>query len=221
MTYRAHTQAAKYMNMNEPVPPPMELEEMGQRVGFTVLIDSAVSALNLLPSLPWPPAQAASAQAFVLHALDVIPRTKGFRLAAVSEATLLSFIQAMPGRQYDPSFRNAVTRKWNSSEVSDVLRSRGVLQLGASKRAQELSEFDARRCADIEKMGLRGCALPSCDVIERTVREFKQCSACRSAVYCSQEHQMLDWGAHKTACGALRAARRDAAPQGGPAQFKG
>ena len=102
-------------------------------------------------------------------------------------------------------------RKWRSSAVADVLRARGMLQTGVAAYEESIAEFYARQRADIEKIGLRECAWPSCDKVERTVREFKQCSGCRSVWYCSPEHHTLDWGAHKNVCRALGAERRDAA----------
>ena len=66
-------------------------------------------------------------------------------------------------------------------------------------------------------IGLRECAWPSCDKVERTVREFKQCSGCRSVWYCSPEHQMLDWGAHRKDCQKLDKTRRAAMAAGGEA----
>ena len=81
--------------------------------------------------------------------------------------------------------------------MADVLRARGVLQTGVAAHQENIAEFEARRRADTEKIGLRECAWPSCDKVERTVREFKQCSSCRSVWYCSPEHHTLDWGAHK------------------------
>ena len=84
--------------------------------------------------------------------------------------------------------------KWRSSAVADVLRARGMLQTGAARTQQSNVEFFTRQRADIEKIGLRECAWPSCDKVERTIREFKQCSGCRSVWYCNPEHHMLDWG---------------------------
>ena len=101
--------------------------------------------------------------------------------------------------------------KWRSHAVTDVLRARGVLQTGVAVLKGQNAQLEARQRADIEKIGLQECAWPSCDKAERTVREFKQCSGCRSVWYCSPEHQMLDWGAHRNVCRALDAERRDTA----------
>ena len=106
-------------------------------------------------------------------------------------------------------------RKWRSNAVADVLRARGVLQTGVTASQENIAEYEARQRADIEKTGLRECAWPSCDKVERTVREFKQCSGCRSVWYCSPEHHTLDWGAHKKNCQRLDKARRAAMAGGG------
>ena len=123
----------------------------------------------------------------------------------------------MKPQNFEPSFCASVLRKWRSSAVADVLRARGVLQTGVAAHQENIADFEARQRADIEKLGLRECAWPSCDKVERTVREFKQCSGCRSVWYCSPEHHTLDWGAHKKECQKLDKARRAALAAGGEA----
>ena len=129
----------------------------------------------------------------------------------------------------ETSFCAAVLRKWRLSAVADVLRARGVLQTGLAEhqrllqwrsfqaRQESSAGFNARQRADIETIGLRECAWPSCDKVKRTVREFKQCSGCRSVWYCSPEHHTLDWGAHNKDCQKLDKARRAAMAAGGEA----
>ena len=130
------------------------------------------------------------------------------------EASLVAMMEAhMKPQNFEPSFCAAVLRKWRSPAVTDVLRARGVLQTGAAAHQQTNAEFEGRKRADVEKIGLRECAWPPCDKVERTVREFKLCSGCRSVWYCSPEHHRLDWGAHKTKCGQLDAARRKSAQE--------
>ena len=123
----------------------------------------------------------------------------------------------MTPQNFEPSFRAAILGKWRSNAVAEVLRARGVLQTGMAAHEQSNAEFRARQRADIENIGLRQCAWPSCDKVERTVREFKQCSGCRSVWYCSPEHHTLDWGAHKKDCRKLDKARRAAMAAGGEA----
>ena len=150
----------------------------------------------------WPAAQKTTVESFVLQGLDVIPLTAGIPARLVTgEKYLVSFFEKdMNPRDYRPAFCAAVLRKWRSNEVTNVLRSRGVLQTGIAKAEQSIAEFDARQRADIAKHGLRDCALPSCSKTEKTVKEFAGCSGCRSVVYCCLEHQALDWRAHKKAC---------------------
>ena len=123
----------------------------------------------------------------------------------------------MKPQNFEPSFCAAVLRKWHSIAVADMLRARGVLQTGLATTQDSLAGFQTRQRADIEKIGLRECAWPSCDKVERSVREFKQCSGCRSVWYCSPEHHTLDWGAHKKDCQKLDKARRAAMAAGGEA----
>ena len=138
------------------------------------------------------------ALAFVLSAFDAIPRTATLLIRSQSENNLVAVMEAnMKPQNFEPSFCAAALRKWRSRAVADVLRARGVLQTGVTRHQENIVEFKARQRADIEKIGLRECAWPSCDKVERTVREFKQCSGCRSVWYCSPEHHTLDWGAHK------------------------
>ena len=101
---------------------------------------------------------------------------------------------------YEPIFCAAVLRKWQSDAVSSVLRARGALQTGVAEYKQTEAEFEARQRADIDKHGLRDCALPSCSKTEKTVKEFAHCSGCCSVMYCCAEHQGLDWTKHKRAC---------------------
>ena len=210
----AHLTAAVFKAKNRPVPcHAVLLERFGGEVGYATLLGVLLLTLNLLPLPLWAPTEAASAQSFVLDALDVVPLTNDLDAPCV-EADVVAFIEDIDEHPYDPAFRDAVLRKWRSPAVRKVLRSRGTLQTGVAKNEEAQAEFNARRRADIEKIGLRECAWPSCDKVERTVREFKQCSGCRSVWYCSAEHQMLDWGAHRKACGEMGAARKKSCKRG-------
>jgi hypothetical protein len=63
---------------------------------------------------------------------------------------------------------------------------------------------------------LRTCALPGCGAKEAHPAHFKSCAACRGVVYCSKEHQMVDWRrSHKAACKAARK-KTNAEEQAGP-----
>lgn len=195
-----------------------EQQSFGQLVGYFAIIFVTCTTLNLLPFLRLPATEVASAQTFVLAALDVIPGTAGQQIAALVEVNLLTVIEAFSGRSYDPGFCDAVLRKWRSPAVSDVLQSRGLMQTGTTMYEEHIAKLRARQRADIEEIGLQHCALPSCDKTERTVHEFKLCSGCRAVKYCCAEHHALDWGVHRNACAKLDAARKKASTQGGAAE---
>ena len=54
--------------------------------------------------------------------------------------------------------------------------------------------------------GLCSCALDSCAARERHPAHFKLCAACKTVAYCSREHQLAGWPAHKASCKAARKA---------------
>ena len=203
---------------DESVPSDADLQGLGVLLGYETLLRAMVLTLALLFDLRGFTLQRESACFFVLTALDAIPRMAAMQHDLTSEAYLVGMMETLLKPQnYEPSFCAAMLRKWRSSAVADVLRARGVLQTGVATCHESMAEFRACQRADIEKIGLRECALPSCENVERTVRECKQCSGCRFVWYCSPEHQMLDWGAHKKDCQKLDKARRAAMAAGGGA----
>jgi hypothetical protein len=58
--------------------------------------------------------------------------------------------------------------------------------------------------AAVTAKGLHVCALDSCDARELHASHFKLCGACKTACYCSREHQAAHWRQHKAACKAAR-----------------
>ena len=209
LDYETHVQAAILKAKKERGQPPALLRAWASTFGYETLLDAMYRSLDFLPSLWWPATQKRSVESFVLRGLDFIPRTAAIPAALIAGekhlvASMESYMTPLP---YDPIFCAALLRKWRSEAVSNVLRSRGVLQTGIAMREQSQAEFQALRRADIAKHGLRGCALPSCSKTERTVKEFAGCSGCRTVVYCCLEHQALDWKAHKKACREEEAAR--------------
>ena len=212
LLYYARSQAFVCKARNVLVPSEAVLQRQGAALGYATLLDAMCTTLALLAELRGSGVSRESAHSFVLTALDVIPRTAAMQNCVAIEANLVAMMEtAMTPQMFKPSFCAAVLRKWRSSAVADVLRARGVLQTGVAAHRESAAGFDALQRADIEKIGLRECAVPSCHKVERTVREFKLCSGCRSVWYCSPEHHTLDWGAHKNVCIALDAERRDAA----------
>ena len=120
-----------------------------------------------------------------MAALDVIPQTRSVRFQIGMDATFAYVIEKhINPESVRPTFCAAVLRKWRSNAVCDVLRARGTLTDPLAHQSKVENECAARQRADIEKHGLRECAWPSCVKVERTVREFKQCSGCRSVWYC-------------------------------------
>ena len=218
VTYLAHSEAFGLKAMDKPVPSKAVLRGFGVVLGYSALMKAVDLTLALLMDLRDSALPRESAQFFVLTALDAIPRTATMDTSLKSEMTLVAVMEThMNPQNFERSFCAAVLRKWRSSAVADVLRARGVLQTGVAAHHEKIAEFQARQRADIEKIGLRECAWPSCDKVERTVREFKQCSGCRSVWYCSPEHHTLDWGTHKKDCQKLDKARREAMAAGGGA----
>ena len=218
VTYLARSQAFFRKATDKAVPSAALLQGLGAVLGYETLLKAMFHTLNLLMALRDPALPQESADSFVLTALDAIPRTNTMNAKLSSEVNLVAMMETnMMPQNYEPTFCAAVLRKWRSSAVADVLRARGSLQAGVVAYQESVAQYEARQRADIEKIGLRECAWPSCDKVERTVREFKQCSGCRSVWYCSPEHHTLDWGSHRKDCQKLDKARRAAMAAGGEA----
>ena len=208
VTFFLRTQALARKAEDKTATPSTVLQSLGVLFGYTTLLDAVFHTLSLLMELRRCALPRDNAHSFVLTALNVFPRTVTNALLP-SEAALVDLIEThMKPQNFEPSFCAAVLRKWRSKAVADVLHGRGMLQTGVAENRESLAQFQALRQADVEKIGLRECALRSCDKVERTVHEFKQCSGCRSVWYCSLEHQMLDWGAHTNDCKQLDKARK-------------
>ena len=181
VTYWARAHAFSCKAREEPVPSVAVLQDQGALLGYITLLDVVCNTLALLVELRGSALPRESAHSFVLTALHAIPRTATMQHKLASKMNLVAAIEAhMKPQFYEPAFYAAVLRAWHSSAVTDVLRARGVLQIGVAAHQHLNAEFEARQRADIEKIGLRECAWPSCDKVKRTVREFKQCSGCRS-----------------------------------------
>ena len=218
VTYYARLQASACKASDKPVLSAVALQSVDAVLGYTTLLDTIFFTLALLSELRASALPQESAHSFVLTALDAIPQTATMQHKVWSEVDLMAMMETdMKPQYFEPSFCAAVLRKWRSSALADVLRARGMLQTGVAAFQESLAALDARQRADIEKIGLQECAWPSCDKVDRTVREFKQCSGCRSVWYCSPEHHTLDWGAHKKECQKLDKARRAAMAAGGEA----
>ena len=216
-TYGARSHAITWKATDERVPSEAQVQAQVYVLEYETLLKAVYHTLASLVELrDYAPHEIA--HSFVLTALDAIPRTAIMLFRLQRETDLVDMMEThMNPQKLEPSFCAAVLRKWRSSAVADVLSARGVLQTGVAAFKESGAAFEARQCADIEKIGLRECAWPSCDKVERTVREFKQCSGCRSVWYYSPEHHTLDWGAHRKDCQKLDKTRRAVMAAGGEA----
>jgi hypothetical protein len=64
-------------------------------------------------------------------------------------------------------------------------------------RVGDVAAKHARAAADVERHGLRRCALPACGATEAHPKLFKLCGRCRGAAYCCAAHSAEDWKRHK------------------------
>ena len=215
LAYAVRAQAAAIKSSGKPMPPDKALFAGAAWTGYEVALTAIDRSFSLMALPMWPTSERGSVEAFILLALDVIlPQTASVRGRFSVEGSVVATIDTiMTPHTHGPAFCAAVLRKWRSVEVSRVLQARGTLQAGPAMAKSDEDTLYALQRADIAKIGLRECAWPSCDKVEKTVREFKQCSGCRSVWYCSPEHQMLDWGMHRKACSKLDAERRKAAKE--------
>ena len=81
----------------------------------------------------------------IFQALDVIPRSAGYRCQTGAEIDLVAFMLHIFPQKCNPAFCAAVLRKWRSEAVSSVLRARGTLQIGVAQYEQHKAEYGAWR----------------------------------------------------------------------------
>ena len=155
VTYFVRSQAFARKAQDKPVASEAALQHLGVVLGYTTLLDAVCITLALLGHLRGSALPRESAHAFVLTALDAIPRTATMATTISSEVALVTMIETnMKPQNFEPSVCAAVLRKWRSSAVADVLRARGCLQAGMAAHQDSVAEFNARQRADIEKIGL-------------------------------------------------------------------
>ena len=92
---------------------------------------------------------------------------------------------------------------WQRLLRSGVLQARGI-DKGIDQTNERLWRVRAAAAAEVAAGRLHQCALAGCGSKEVHVSQFKRCGACQQAFYCSREHQLADWPAHKAACKAAR-----------------
>ena len=105
---------------------------------------------------------------------------------------------------------------WQRLQSSGVLQERRVDE-GITAVERELNAYQAAANKSMSALGLRKCTLASCGAKEAHTSHFKACAACKAVVYCSREHQVADWPAHKAAC---KAAHKAAADEAGPSSTR-
>jgi hypothetical protein len=185
-------------------------------IGYGCCMDVAYCLLNrlhpthlTLPELP--PDEAAAAQAFVLRLVGVVGATLRvpFYMKCAEEMRLCHLLaQMLPSVGHmEPRFQAALRAAWEAAPVAAALRAHGC---GADTFDAVERNADAQLAAaarDAARCGLRACAAPACGAREASGKQFKLCSACKAAAYCSPACQRAHWREHKPAC------KQAAAPQ--------
>ena len=197
----------------------------GQLVGLTALYLAAHEAL--VQSIHIEMESLDSHLRLVLHALDSLSKPRPLEKTVLKPE--LMFVRAMQECETKRfSERIAATHPtcsgmlqridivWARVQASGILQRRNLhvdhpqFSNSAEETRRKVEAADARQA----RRGLRSCGLASCGAKEAHADHFKRCSACHTVVYCSKEHQLEDWPAHKAAC---KAARKAAAAEGAAA----
>jgi len=161
----------------------------------------------------------------VAHAADLMPLPRSFGMQRLGiepdlTATYTSVMSLDLGAiGLDARLVQLLTEAWLRLQRSGVLETRGILDQIQQRKQSTASERDNRAAAihaALTAPGLRSCALAGCGAKEAHPQHFKRCSACQAVVYCSKEHQLEAWPAHKAACKAARKAKAAAANGAGP-----
>jgi len=152
----------------------------------------------------------------VVHAAELMqqPRSHGTLYMGAELEFVDVFSSVMDNdlgaRGLDARLVQLLTGAWQKLQQSGVLETRGILeeirrdeQINTSRSEQRAATIRTAMAAP----GLRTCALAGCGAKEAHPQHFKRCSACQAVVYCSKEHQLEAWPAHKAACKAARKAK--------------
>ena len=131
---------------------------------------------------------------------------------------LRDLVSATAANGLDARLVQLLTAAWQRLQRSGGLEARCI---GEEDESSTESKAQARAAAiltSVNAPGLRSCALAGCGAREAHPQHFKSCAACRAVAYCSKEHQVEGWPAHKKACKAARtaAAVEEDAAEGGP-----
>ena len=188
---------------------------LAKLVGYDVFLQAAFSVMVLFWNA-WVFAGECSAPQFqsfaelVVHAADLmqLPRSHStMKLhSEVAFTEKLSFVLAADDvgrRGLDARLVELLKDAWQRLQRSGVLEARGILDdFGRLEYSTYQDKSAAAIHAAMAAPGLRSCALAGCGAKEAHPQHFKRCSACRTVVYCSKEHQLEDWPSHKKACKA-------------------
>ena len=137
VTYYARSQAFTHKAADKPVPSEAVLHGMGVVIGYATLLDAVFITLAFLVELRGLTLPRVSAHSFVLTALDAIPRTATRTDRMQAETALVAIIeQRMKPQYYEPSFCDAVLRKWRSSAGHAARTWRSACRRGGKPRAK-------------------------------------------------------------------------------------
>jgi hypothetical protein len=155
-------------------------------------------------------------QAFVLRALALLAQPHSRDTDDVESKLAVSVQRALKegGMGARHEFRALLAAAWARVEASGVVASRQLF-FGATLALQQEQQLRVAAAQVVAARGLHACAAPACGAREAHVSQFKKCSACKTTVYCSKEHQVAHWPQHKAACKAVRAAAAQAASDEG------
>jgi len=204
----------------------VEASSMGKLVGYSTFLRLASSGLDMLANADWlglfEDCSAAQFQAFlqfVVNAAELMQQSRSHGMAALSEDT--SFVKKLSdvvdgGYGLEARVVQPLTGAWRRLQQSGVMEARNLLN-GYWRSCHNASneKVVAAIQAAMAAPGLRSCALAGCSALEAHPQHFKRCSACKLVVYCSKEHQLEAWPAHKAACKAARKAAAASADGGG------
>jgi len=190
-------------------------------VGYELCLHAARDVLGMLQNVLFFADQCSAtqlqsfAQFFVL-ALDLMPLPRRFDGILQAEVNLVEMLSTaiadasgvpdIQRRGLDARLVQQLTDAWQRLQRSSVLETRGIVEAIRRRGTSDRDAFDAVVDAAMSAPGLRSCALAGCGAKEAHPQHFKRCSACKGVVYCSKEHQLEDWPAHKAACKAARKA---------------
>ena len=208
-----------------------EAASLAKLVGYGIFLRAAQTIFDTFEN-GWSFAAECSATQFeafaqyVVHAADLmqlprshgtIPMSEEFHFAEKLSAAVADDASGVPylqTRGLDPRLVQLLVDAWQRLQRSGVLEARGILDESWRLEASTLRDMQAAAIdAAMAAPGLRSCALAGCGAKEAHPQHFKRCSACKLVVYCSKEHQLEAWPAHKAACKAARKAA--AASDGG------